>query len=76
MNVIENRDVIRKFSAYNVNAGRYFATCMLQFMIILNKIYFKVNHFFIFYYIVVIDILDLKNSMWRLIQIRTLSYDM
>jgi len=31
--------------------------------------------FFIFYHVVLIDMLDFKNSIWWLIHTRTLSYD-
>ena len=37
LNITEKCDVILKFSAWNVNIGCYFATCMLQFLIKTNK---------------------------------------
>ena len=48
------------FVAHNVNTGCYFATCALQF-----RIQFNNKLVFIFSHIVLIDILDFKNSIWR-----------
>jgi hypothetical protein len=41
-----------------------------------QEIVSEVDNVFIFYYIILIDMLDFKNSIWRLIHTRNLSYVM
>jgi hypothetical protein len=57
-------------------ASQWFSPCTPHFTRHFRiKIISKVGSVFIFYHIVVIDKLNFKNSIWRLIQTRTLSYN-